>query len=372
MKAIIQEDAGVEKCFSTFLQVFGSTPDEYERYGNTWTPRGEFLSPEPGVVFRKTDGKLFVFGKDEVMVLKTSPQPRACIKSRSFPYWRSVRPSSFPLRWDGRTACRRFVSSVALPPDGPSIVDRCDPSIGWGVLKLLAAEPSSAIELCQDGFAALVALAYYHPVFTQGASARRSFDVARRLLRQRRRDILKFCGFPADCVNIMRRIPIGAVSLMSLRTLRKALSQCPDVKKQLLHLSDDARLTKHVFVSLARYPQYLTQLLVSEMGRKGATKVFPLLRDISEMRNLLGLQERQPGFRSLREMVTTHDRLAWKMQEVEMKNLVFPRPPFEDGEVAVGETRVRIRSLSSGLELAEHARRAENCSASYGGAISNG
>ncbi len=342
------------------------------------------------------NGKLYLFGRRGVFVLKLWPSPRCwwkpparewCHKRPAFrfrPSWLAKeflgsRPPPFFLSeeegcdgqlplpfptdesWQrGRAAIQGFFD--AIPKSVRAIVAPF-PSRQWHLLSLLARCPG-AVELARSAPVIAWLLAnnfeFHRPAVKQPMRAARSW------VRRPRRELIQWLGFPASSVKILSRIVPAAVSIRQMIALRSALAD-PAVLKLLGHLPI-INAGVMAIVELPALRAHVEPKLLLEVAASPHERVTPDCAPNLEW--FLDLAEELDLPVSARRFITTRsvmsaiaeaqwlqDALFWRRlrarDPLSLRHAQFPKPPFLPS--------AGISPLTDAAALIEEGRVQNNC-----------
>ncbi len=347
-----------------------------------WYPRSEFHAPlRSGIHFDADRSKLLIFDTDEITVLRGGDRPAAWRKTPELPEWRGFRPRPFSLRRKStpgkrpagnrrESAWKHFAGT--FPDSVAEAVWIAPADTAWGVLQCIT-RIQGAADIFQDN-PAVMTLAYWHFMFNRKRSTGRPFEVTRRLLRGKQREILARTGFDRADRRIFRKIPASAASVYALFTLRTVLRENRELRNCLRHLRGSIdRNVLPLFAAPAC--RYLTSELVEEVAAAGRRVVsLAMLSDVHRMRTALGLQPLR--YRSVKAVFRAHEDLVGRMNTIRLQDrygsLVFPAPPLPGIETQVSDSDLRIRPFTDPRILIDHGRRQHNCVACYATQVARG
>lgn len=350
----------------------------------------------PGVVFKQDTGKLYVYERASILILKAWP-PMAWKKTRSKPrQWRHIRPSisiphpdidiptrihllespvgeggqrifPFALPWQAEICHRDELAWLRwyrqIPVEVLKVVARF-PKRQWHLLSLIARCGPPAYDLAIMNPALTFALASSW-VF-RAAPVQRPMRSTRALLRpgKKQTDILKWLGFPGTPAarKLLRKVIHEAIDVASLLYIRDCLprSGMPTAMAHLqrlnagvLRIVTDSALLPFAAPTLLEEVSYRR----SEDRRPNTARV---LQDTINIWQLLFGDRRilQP-IREVVRLNALHDSLIDQLNRVEISTLdaSIPRPP-----VAGTDTIVPITTAQ---DLVEESRVQHNCVATH-------
>jgi hypothetical protein len=350
----------------------------------------------PGVVFR--DGKLHVFTKKRVVVLRGGEQPACWAKTAARPTWfsslklaeaafPSVKPLSQsseqrlvgldgdrPLYADGQLCfpffCRFVHNDLAkalflgtVPPAIKSRLQRFFLRGQWSLYRLLARCPGSDdLVDCNPALAfALANSRGFHPVS-------RPLDSARRLLRRKQRDILGWLGFPATdrARRVLAKVPAEQVSVPVLFRLRRILQRDAEAANWLSHLP---RITDETINILTFYRAALSMPLLLDL--QGADTRSEYWYYLFEGSNRMRKEYDLPWtvFRSMEALSAFYERLSRRTaMDSALRELPkeLPPPPFALSPDS------GIEPIATVQDLYWHGELEHNCVLQYARAIHAG
>lgn len=353
-----------------------------------------FRQGRPGAAYEAETGKLVVFTKSRVTVMKPWPRPQAWEKTRARPTWRHARPDvkiprgdlsrriadlrapsegcgqyllPFPVfrnYWRAhRSDLAQLEAFLPVPAEIRDLVTRF-PSRQWHMLSLLARCGTAAADLAASNPALAFALAsnwVYHQPRVQ-----RPLRSARVLLRRgkKQREILAWLRFPDTEATrrIVAKIALPALEVRRLLYVRQSLPD-PASHKAMSHL---ARLnagairiaTDRALLPLA--PPPLLDEIAHHVDEDHAPRAAYLLQDSAEMFRLMHPRRTfGPPARDLARLRTVHDALIDDFNRIGPIDLdaAFPDPPVAG--------TAQIEPVDSALKLVEEGRVQRNCVASY-------
>lgn len=377
-----------------------------------------FSKPRPGIAFK--DGKLCVFSKCRVSVLKGWPEMAAWTRSNNRPKWQRFRPaidiakqqigstrsqhrSPLTMRWwpqrveeaawrippdqlaeaqeamapdradeyeeDGwcrfyrrRIAAEKQIISdfiATIPKQVRDVVARF-PSRHWHLLSMVA-RCDSTLQFLQENPGLGVAMASCW-VFSNAKSGQ-AMRWIRRMAPRRRRDIVAALGFPKSeaAVRVLAKLKPDSCSVSNILLLRDFL-EAPDFKKLLAHapLIDNTLLTLMSFAPLqtAITRRFVSHVALEENSATCREMLPGMLWDYLRMLKLLGIKEGR-RFQTVDSLVVAHDLLARRVLEkvhTDRKDIKFPEPPVRGCD--------GITPICNVAELCEEARVQRNCVAS--------
>lgn len=373
-----------------------------------------------GVVFHEQSGKLYVFEKYTVNVLKAWPKPMAWKKTTvRHLQWFRFRPS---LSWLNvvldcdDTRVSKIEDEVAAgqlylalkTDDGKRVRGVGYDTLAWlrwyctipreirqllkpfrkrkwHLLSFIASAGQPAIDLIRSNPALAFALASNWVFHTP--SVKQPLRSARALLKpgKKQTDILRWLGFPAtkSAVRILGKYHGSEVSIPGLLLLRELL-WLPEYAKLLAHQPKIDRFLLYLLSNQTR--GCITPGLIAELRLAASPPVedgdvnfsyrymsyqyrcpeLCILKKIAEMFRLLRGDAVIPRFTSLDALVKFYYLLDYEMQMKEMKDFYDMTflPPF------LGS--VTIQPLTTGKMLLEEGNRQSNCVASYANAVAAG
>ena len=367
------------------------------------------------------NGKLYVFTKKSVTVVRPWPELRAWRLTAGRRQWRPIRPEiNVSSATVSDSATTRKSRSIYEPPledepiyrDDPALTDEpldepveageslpAKPRIPdeWfakvGARNEAAAReffshfPQPALELVAafrerqwhllvlhrrcPGAADLIrtnpALAFClasNWVFRAPAPKQPLRD-ARTWIRRRQRDLAGWLGFPAteQTVNLLRKIPAEACHITALLYLRQALRES-DVASLLRHFQRlDAtilRLACDPNLRTVVAPKLLWNLSALAPSPAVISRHVRTLLDLLELAKTLVPPREVPACDSVRQLIRNHDRMAAELNQQGLAGLEFmqfPPPPIPGTETIV--------PLTGPVMLLEEGRLQMNCVASF-------
>ncbi len=354
------------------------------------------LECRPGVVFKPSRNRLYVFEARRIFVISGGPRPQAWRKTVR-KGWQAARP---PVpRHVVRTSLRSddggpsWETLDGLPVRGfqylfPFMETLSDAWYGdqawiawlrgldvearravepfnertWHLL-MLALRCPGAIDLIRSCPALAFALASSW-VFRGERRVQRPLRAARSLVRKRQREIAGWLGFPEteSGVRILRRVPTQEVAIGPLLYLRDAMADeqvvrvlrhVPRVSAEVIRMASTPALWRHAS------PRLLME--VGSNPHREYVPVWRMMRDAVEMLRQLGRPWESLVFRSREHVEAVHDeavemlnRAGWRRHDVQW---AIPAPPVEGTN-----TIVPLDCLESFIE---EGRQQHNCVASY-------
>jgi hypothetical protein len=302
-----------------------------------------FTAGRRGYVWKNS--KLYSFSKSEVIVLRSWPDPQGYVKTETHG-WQSRRSDSDRLFSDSvrqhvavskksyscdisdnlrdtdyRAWRKNMDASVLasyaamIPPQVLRQVRRYSVR-RWHMLCLFARCPAS-LDLSKTNPALAFMLAnswvFHKPKPTK------PMRTARRLLKKRYIDILRYIGFPATqlSLDVLSRIPSSSLSVIGLLRLRSALKRVYDNPFTSQLLAKSVRVNVGVINTLSNHwiNWHVSSNLLSEIGAdKKQDRLNPpvirLLRRTIKFAKYSGRQEYPVVFSCLNELHDTHNRLS--------------------------------------------------------------
>ena len=380
----------------------------------------------PGIAFK--NGKLYVFSRCRVSVLKGWPEMAAWTRSSGRPQWQRFRPSidiakqkigntrpqhrsPAAMRWPQRVeeAVYHLADDQIEEPGEEMAPDRADEyqeEDGWCLFyrkrialeaqitsDFIAAIPAqvrdvvarfqtrhwhllsmvvrceSTLQLLQENPGLGFAMASCW-VFSNAQSGE-SMRWIRRMASRRRRDIVEALGFPQReaAVRVLAKLKSESCSVINLLLLRD-LMNCPDARKILAHALciDNTLLTLMSFEPLRATvsDKFISQVAIGENPTTCRDMVSGMLFDYLRMLKILRIKEGR-RFQNVESLVSAHDKLARRVLEFvhsERKDIEFAEPPVRGCDGIIP-----IRNV---YELCEEAREQRNCVASLAWNITDG
>ncbi len=196
------------------------------------------------------------------------------------------------------------------------------------------------------------------------------------LVKQKRRDILKYCGLPntGTFLKLLTQIQFQAIDRATFTQVISSLS-LDVVQERLRHVQNPC--FNHLYFLSRYHGTYWPNLLAmvtEEMSYGAMQQLLHLAQDTSQMTNI---QVLQPISTRL-ELQRLHDELARRLNErnnslegrlerAELHQIMYgdyPEPPIVGNAV--------VKPLTSWLELIEEGRAMRHCVASYHSRVANG
>lgn len=346
--------------------------------------------------FRFKDGKLYIFGEDEeVMVIESWPELRAVRKRADERAWKEFAPvfrlvhpyrrakvpvkpkvpveqlelalaasSGKPFAPPSLAEQRKRAFDgfrFSLPKEVAKRVERF-PGRQWRLLKLFR-EREQTLELAQQNAALTFCLAHA-ALFRDLSDGGGAMALAATVSQSRQREIAGWLGFPATegAAKILSRVQPEAAHPQSLLRLRAALrdeaatrvlSHAPRINAGVLGLVADAEL-RHA----------ATPKLVAEVASSAAEKyraaTAGMLADLLAMKQQLARRNVPPSFSSIARLREIHGELSAEFCQLcrdDERATRFPRPPLPGTPDIV--------PLRTPLELVNEGASQTNCVASY-------
>lgn len=277
----------------------------------------------PGVAFR--DGKLFIFGNSQILVIRQWPDIRAWRKSEQHGWhtWRPrihprlirlneprLKPGSMPCQTDQAVSCaghsfslddwiryklarqRRFAEaawrfSESIPHEVRRAVRSFEES-HYEVLQALASV-DYALELYRSNTALFYALVRNDQFCAEPPRAR--LAACRRWILHKQHDIAIWLGFPKDanktCVRILSKVPPQDVRIHRLWWLRRMLAD-PELKRLFVFAPRvDATVIGFVWDAKELLHPSLAGKLAHKLDSKALFQNRLLVRDCTRMWRLL-------------------------------------------------------------------------------------
>ena len=293
----------------------------------TTTTEPTWTQPRPGIAFR--DGKVYQFGRGEIVVLgRPWPDPRAWRK-RKTTAWRGFRPllprrhllappppNDPPAASCQAPRCRqeRIVAAWAawwhqVPAHVQSILAENEAALWgrWDLLNLLA-RAERAVDLVESSPGLGIAVAA-NRAFRRSAKPRRT---ARRLARLRQSDALAWLGFygTESTARLVRRVPAQCATVRLMLDLRRRLVDA-EARRLLAHHAPTIDPATVDLLDPALVP-HLTAGLVEDVSsgtafRSGGPGPAALLRDLLRMADAVPGAIAAGRVRSVEQLVEVHD-----------------------------------------------------------------
>lgn len=362
----------------------------------TSTMKREPLTRKPGVVYKPSRDRLYIFDRRAVVVISGGPVPQAWRKTIERG-WRAARPAipqscielslseaeESPV-WHLKDGLRAK-NGQFLFPFMEQVRDACFGDRAWVAwlrgldvehrravapfrerawhLLMLALRCPGATDLMHSSPALAFALASSW-VFRGERRVRWPLRSARALVRKRQRVIADWLGFPAteSAVRMLRRVPHHAVDIGPLLYLRGAM-----------HEEAAGRLLRHVpaitadvirIVTTDNLRRHASPRLLIEAGSELGPEVMPVRRTMQDTLVMLAQMKREPAgliFRSRDHLVMVHDEVAAALTGGRSSwrdaHLRIPRPPLEGTDAIIPLTKV--------ADYFEEGREQQSCVASY-------
>jgi PcfJ-like protein len=203
---------------------------------------------------------------------------------------------------------------------------------------------------------------------------RRPLDLARKLVRQRRRDIALALGVPAKhaglAVNVMARMPKPSVCIDSLLLIVELLArESAHARKLLAHAdrinSAALELLRSENVSHTITPQLFAEVAHDKALDTGWLETWNLLHDTHGLITARGAL--MPKLRSRAELEALHDTEVERRNRALRLGLGTALPP-----APVPSLPGEIEYLGTGLELDEEGRQMHHCVGAYGRRVLEG
>lgn len=351
----------------------------------------------PGVAFR--DGKLFIFGNSQILVIRQWPDIRAWRKSEQHG-WHTWRPQIHPrlirlhephfktartpeqadqiASWDGHDfrvdewiqykvrRQRKFAEaawrfSEPIPPEVRRAVRSFDES-RYEVLQAFAVV-DYALELYRSNPTLFYALIRNDQFFVEPPRAR--LAACRRFILHKQHEISKWLGFPEDagkvCVRILSKLPSRDVRIHRLWWLRRMLAD-PELRKLFVFAPRvDATVIGFVWDAKELLHPSLAAKLVQRMETKALFQARLIVRDIFRMWRLLERPwppaKKICGVNAFEDL---HDEL-WRSCERRVSaaglKVRFPEPPLPEWP--------DIELLGTTKEIIAEGEEMDHCVASY-------
>jgi hypothetical protein len=363
---------------------------------------GAFSAPQrSGKSFAR--GKLFVFEREQILVVRPYPDVRAWRKTKGHPEWRGVSPSLVSVGWPRavrpRTASASDIAAVpevgdpgdvrdrpdrselavaaflgSVPPGVLDTVERFQNKHRIALLALLGRCPE-ALDIVQ-GNGCLAFMLALNRVFRRPAVAD-PWEAVRRWIVRRQRDALAWLGgWPSteSAARLTRKVSSESISVPFCFRLRSLLASPSETNPALLHLP---RVTSDVVALLASpdvrdrvSPTMIEEVSAAKPDKTGRPRVFWLVRDA--LRLGAAAQGRLPRrFRSIREVQDVHGNLlghfldhADDWDTSELTDLEFPDPPIPVPRFTQPK-ELHIEPIRNGRELLEESKIQRNCVFSY-------
>ena len=370
------------------------------------TSKAPYIHKHDGTVFKPESGKLYIFSKYSVNVLKAWPRPMAWKKTtKQHRQWIRFRPSlsslNFELEFDRRKLeedyhlqwskydpeKRESLESSwkirfdwweknskawiqwyeTIPADVRAVIAPFRKR-KWHLLSMIASCGKPALDLIKSNPALAFALAsnwiFHKPAVTQPMRSIRA------LLQpgKKQSDILRWLGFPAteSVRKILMKLPAEEISISNLLTFREAV-KTPHLYKMLSHLPRLNNYLLYMFSPRTRF--LLTHNLLQEFSvlcdKNKETKSSSvlsrhlyLLKDTATMyRQLFPVTHNRVHIQSLAQLSRHHDKLCKGIKIELFKNLTFPQPPFKGTDYII--------PLKTPEALYEEGKIQHNCVVSY-------
>ena len=352
--------------------------------------KNKFKTPKKGFVFR--DGKLYEFKRDSISVLKAWP-PVVYQKTRKKPFWHYGRIEKMQLSYQALkySICtskeipyEKMFDHVpeAWPPPWLPALSKFYEAIPVNVREIMLFMTSGAIDTqwdvcaffarCPDadeiikncpviGF-----MLANLPVFRKGT--RRRWDVARRLAKKKRREILRHLGWPDSeaMAKILSKIPLEACDKKVLLQLRMLVNKNPEIIKPLSHVDMLSRQSLGI-LCMRKHRARAGWGLIDEMGDIPANEsfgVYSTFADTVRMEELLRIPASQ--IRSLEHLERRHTRAVKLLNKKKYSEASamdsFPPPPVP---VPPSRGDFEISPIQTPMKLFEEGCDQSNCVYAY-------
>ena len=380
--------------------LFDAVTPRPESVGGSSRQDGAFSTPQwSGKSFAR--GKLFVFDREQILVVRQYPDVRAWKKSKGHPEWRGVSPSLVSVSWPRSVRVTTVAASdMEFPPPGTEVgpvsgrpdrggravaafldpvsstvrdaVERFPNKHRIGMLALIGRCPEALDVVKGNGCLAFMLM--MNRVFRRPA-IHDPWDAVRRWIVRRQRDALGWLGgWPntESVARVTRRVHPESLSVPFCFRLRTLVAE--QSAPILLHLP---RVTSDVVSLLATpdirtriFPSMLDEVANAKLDKIDRPRTFWLVQDT--LRLAAATAWRLPRrFRSVREVKEIHgnmlerfleDRPNWASSEI--VNIEFPDEPIPVPRLTQPRD-LWIEPIRNGRELLEESKSQRNCVFSY-------
>ena len=346
--------------------------------------------------FRFKDGKLYLFGEDEeVMLIESWPELRAVRKSPGSRAWKEFEPAfrlvhpyrrakaaAKPVATTGQLELSLATPSgmpfaspslaeqrkrafdgfrFSLPKEVAKRVERF-PARQWRLLKLFR-EREQTLDLVQQNAALTFCLAHA-ALFRDLNVNGEALALAAGISQSRQREIAGWLGFPATegAAKILSRVQPEAAHPQNLLRLRAALRD-EAVARLLAHATrinaGVLGLVADAEVRSAASPKLLAEV-ASSAAEKYRAATAGLLTDLLAMKRQLTNRSVPPSFSSIARLREVHGELSaefCQLRRDDARATRFPRPPLPGTP--------EIVPLRTPVDLVEEGASQTNCVATY-------
>ncbi|MDD3299456.1 MAG: PcfJ domain-containing protein [Bacteroidales bacterium] len=345
------------------------------------------------LVFNAELGKIYRFNKTSVRLIRLgSPFPAAFIKHKQTNSWQNYIPGScFPFIFKKPSEkCltseidasqkyalyrRNLLTSIVnhIGIHRHLLLERFN-NRHWFLYCLSFHGGEYAMEF-MDSNPALAYLLSAHGVF-HPLKSHKYWRSARSLLKQKRKDILGYFGFPSSeaMVSIFAKIAPDSCNQDSLLYLRKCLQERHDLLTKLSHYPSHNHVSLWIFCSRADellHYNVMLKLCMTNTSEDQMSGIYKI-QDIQRMRHTIsqqGLHVNPILIRSLREIDDIHDELVQAMNAmVKANDIRFRESPLRD----VKSDLLWIESIKCSSELHWEGVQMHHCIFSYTDLIAHG